>query len=104
MYKYIVAKGTDIGIKLLPVTWVCLCMPRHIHCSRSAVGAQVHNVMHTCVAACSLLFFYNPYNIMSPVNSKNFSFTCYNNNVCGNALLSQYYIAAKYYNFLVTNH
>ena len=25
--------GTDIGIKLLPVMWVFLCIPRHIHCS-----------------------------------------------------------------------
>ena len=24
--------GTDIGIKLLPVMWVFLCIPRHIHC------------------------------------------------------------------------
>ena len=25
--------GTDIGIKLLPVMWVFLCIPRHVHCS-----------------------------------------------------------------------
>ena len=25
--------GTDIGIKLLPVMWVFLCIPRHIHSS-----------------------------------------------------------------------
>ena len=74
MCKYIVAKGTDIGINFLPVMWVCLCIPRHIHCSWSAVGAQVHSVMHTCIPACSLLSFYSPY--MSPFNSKNFSFTC----------------------------
>ena len=25
--------GTDIGIKLLPVMWVFLCIPKHIHCT-----------------------------------------------------------------------
>ena len=24
--------GMDIGIKLLPVMWVFLCIPRYIHC------------------------------------------------------------------------
>ena len=62
--------GTDIGIKLLPVMWVFLCIPRYIHCSWSTVMAQAHSVMHTSIRACFLCFFYNPY--MSLFNSKNF--------------------------------
>ena len=30
---------TDVGIKLLPVIWVCVCIPRHTHCSCSMVMA-----------------------------------------------------------------
>ena len=67
-------KGTDIGIKLLPVMWVCLCIPRHPLFMKCGVMAQVHSVRYTCIQPCFLCFFSNPY--MSPLNSKNFSFTC----------------------------
>ena len=63
------SKGTDIGIKLLPVMWECLCIPRHIHCSCSMVMAQVHSVMHISIPTC-LLFLQSLY---VPFN---FSFTC----------------------------
>jgi hypothetical protein len=67
-------KGMDIGIKLPPVMWVFLWIPRHIHCSRSTAMAQAHSAMHITIRACPLCLFYNPY--MSLFNSKNFSFTC----------------------------
>ena len=67
--------GTDIGIKLLPVMWVFLCIPRHIHFYEVQQWYN-HTVlyMHINIRPCFLCFFYNPY--MSLFNSKNFSFTC----------------------------
>ena len=67
--------GTDIGIKLLPVMWVFLCIPRHIHFYEVQQWYN-HTVlyMHITIRPCFLCFFYNPY--MSLFNSKNFSFTC----------------------------
>ena len=62
--------GTDIGIKLLPVMWVLLCIPRHVHCSGHTAMTQAHSVMHIIIRACSLCFFYNPY--MSLFNSRMF--------------------------------
>ena len=56
----------EVGVSLHSKTHP-LCMK----CSRT----QVHIVMHTCILACSLPFFYNP--CMSPFNSKNISFTCF---------------------------
>ena len=56
--------GTDMEIKLLPVT----CITKHIHCSCSIVTAQVHSAMHISIPTCLLCFLYNPYNYV-PFNS-----------------------------------
>ena len=63
--------GTDIGIKLLPVMWVFLCIPRHMKYSNGTITQ-----CYICISLrpCFLCFFYNPY--MSLFNSKNFLFTC----------------------------
>ena len=45
--------GMDIGMKLLPVMWVHLCIPRHIHCSCRTVMAQGHTC---CTYQCLSLF------------------------------------------------
>ena len=54
--------GTDIGIKLLPVMWVFLCIPRHIHFYEVQQWYN-HTVlyMHITIRPCFLCFFYNPY-------------------------------------------
>ena len=64
--------GTDIGIKLLPVMWVFLCIPRHIHFYEVQQWYN-HTVlyMHITIRPCFLYFFYNPYTSLL-----NFSFTC----------------------------
>ena len=57
--------GADIGIKLLPVMWVCLSVPRHIHCSCSMVMAQAHSAMLQVNKLVSCAFSPIPIN-MSP--------------------------------------
>ena len=54
--------GMDIGIKLLPVMWVFLCIPRHAHpLFMNTVVPQAYRFMHTSIRACFFCFFYNPY-------------------------------------------
>ena len=66
---------SDIGIKLLPVCGVSLHSRTHPLFMKCAVMAQVLSVRHTCIQACFLCFFSNPY--ISPSIQGIFSFTQY---------------------------
>ena len=59
--------GTDIGIKLLPVMWVFLCIPRHIHCLHSVMHISLSELVSCAFSTIPICPFFN---------SKNFSFTC----------------------------
>ena len=41
--------------------WVCLCIPRHIHCSCCTAMAYAHITMYTSIWASFLCLFYNSY-------------------------------------------
>ena len=69
----------DIGIKLLPVMWLCLCIPQHIHCSCTVVMVQVHCVMHilNLFSVLVLQSLYVPLQIFQSLVSLHCFFTYY---------------------------